>query len=609
MMALPDQVPGPGVRISRRYFMKNKPLVIAGVVVAVLLLIVLALPLFINANKFKPKLETQLTSALGRKVTIGNISLALFSGGVSVSDVAIADDPAFSSSPFLTAKELTVGVELMPLIFSKRLEVRSITLDSPDVALIHAPNGTWNYSSLGNSGASNGAAKPAPAQSAPPASGSDDDAAANLTVQKLEIKNGKIVVSGTGAKAAKPSTYSDVNLEASDISYTSSFPFKLSATGPGNSAFKVDGKAGPIDKADSSLTPLTATLDVQHLDLATTGFIDASTGIAGVMDFKGNLNSDGKTMTSKGTVTANKFKMSAAGSPSSVPVTVDYTTDYALKSQTGNLTQGDIHIGKAFQQVTGTYDMSGDSTKINMKVHAANMPLGDLEGFLPAIGVVLPSGSKLQGGTLSADLAANGPVDKLTIAGPVNIANTELAGFSLSQKLGALSAFTGLGKGGSSTGTQIQQLSAQIKNDPGGTQFSSLNLVLPSIGTVTGQGTVSASGQLNMHMAANLAGGAGALTSVAGLASGGGGGALGGALSSFTGGGQSNAGKGGSGGGIPFSITGTTSNPVVTPDVAGLAGGLAKSGLGAGAAMGKGGAGTAGAAASALGGLLGKRKP
>jgi AsmA protein len=580
--------------------MKNKPLVIVGVVVAVLLLIVLALPLFINANKFKPKLETQLTSALGRQVTIGNISLAIFSGGVTVSDVAIADDPKFSSAPFLTAKELAVGVELTPLIFSKRLEVRSITLDAPEVNLIHAANGTWNYSSLGNSSAPNAA----PSQSAPaPAPASGDDSSANLTVQKIEIKNGKITVSSTGGKAVKPSVYSDVSLEATDFSATSSFPFKLSAKGPGNSEFKVDGKAGPIDKTDSSLTPLSAALDVQHLDLATTGFIDASTGIAGVVDFKGDLSSDGKAMTSKGTVTANKFKMSAAGQPSSVPITVDYTTNYTLKSQAGVLTQGDIHIGKAFQQVTGTYDLSGDTAKINLKVHAANMPLGDLEGFLPAVGVVLPSGSKLQGGTLSADLAANGAVDKLTIAGPVNIANTELAGFSLSQKLGALSAFTGLGKGGSSTGTQIQQLSAQIQNDPTGTQFSSLNLVLPSIGTVTGKGTVSASGQLNLHMVANLAGGAGALTSVASLAGGGGG-----ALGALMGGGQG-GGKGGSGGGIPFSITGTTSNPVVTPDMAGLAGGLAKGGLGSATALGKGGTGAAGAAAGALGGLLGKRKP
>ncbi len=570
--------------------MKKKPLVIIGVIVAVVLLILLALPMFVNANKFKPTLETQLTSALGRKVTIGDISLAIFSGGVTVSDVAIADDPKFSSSPFLTAKDLTVGVELMPLIFSKRLEVRSIEIRDPQVALIHSANGTWNYSTMGNSA---GGAKPA-------SSSGNSDAAANLTVEKLSLTGGKIVVSSMGSKS-KPSVYSDVNLEATDLSTTTSFPFKLSATGPGNAAINVDGKAGPIDQADTSLTPLSANVDMQHLDLATTGFIDPSTGLGGVLDFKGDLNSDGKDMKSKGSVTITKFKMSAAGSPSSVPVKVDYNTDYTLKTQAGVLSQGDIHIGSAFQQLTGTYNLATDPVSLNMKVNASNMPLNDLEGFLPAVGVVLPSGSKLQGGTLSANLTITGPADKPTIAGPVNIANTELAGFSLSQKLGALSAFTGLGKGGSSSGTQIQQLSAQIKNDPSGTQFSSLNLVMPSIGSVTGQGTVSASGQLNMHMVANLAGAAGALTTVGGLASGN----LGGLTSLMGGGGN----KGG-GGGIPFSITGTTSSPQVVPDVAGMAGNLAKGGAGLGLGAAKGSAGAAGAAAGALGGLLGgKKKP
>ena len=219
---------------------------------------------------------------------------------------------------------------------------------------------------------------------------------AHLTVQKLSITGGKITVSGTASKA-KPSVYSDVNLEASDLSTTSSFPFKLTATGPGNAAIKVDGKAGPIDQADTSLTPLAANVDVQHLDLATTGFIDPSSGIAGVMDFKGDLSSDGKDMKSKGNVTLNKFKMSAAGAPSSVPVSVDYTTNYTLKTQAGVLSQGDIHIGKALQQLTGTYNLANDPASLNMKVNASNMPLGDLEGFLPAVGVVLPSGSKLQG--------------------------------------------------------------------------------------------------------------------------------------------------------------------------------------------------------------------
>jgi len=571
--------------------MKKKPLYIIGGIVVLILLILLALPLFVNANQFKPTLETKLGAALGRQVTIGDIKLAIFSGGVTVSDIAIADDPAFSKSSFLTAKALTVGVELVPLIFHKEVNVESITLDSPDVALIHGPGGKWNYSSLGGGSAS---------KSSPPPSGSADAAA--LSVKELEIKNGKIVVSST-ASSQKPSVYSEVNLEASDLSYTSQFPFRLSAKGPGNADFKVEGKAGPIDATDSSLTPMNATIDLQHLDLAATGFIDPSSGIAGIMDFKGSLSSDGKQMSSKGAITATRLKASAAGSPSTVPVNLDYATVYTLQTQAGVLNQGDIKIGNAVQHLTGTYTTTSEPARIDMKLNAQGMPLGDLEGFLPAVGVVLPSGSKLEGGTLSVNLTITGPVDKPTIAGPVNFSNTKLAGFSLKSKLGALGSFSGLGGGGGGNDTDIQTLSANIRNDPSGTKFDSLNLVMPSIGTVTGSGTVSATGQLNLKMVANLAGGIGkgigGVTNVAGDATKG----VGSALGALTGGSARSIGS--SGGGIPFAITGTTSNPQVIPDLGGMVGGIAKGVVPTG--MGKGGA--AGAATGALGGLLGHKKP
>jgi AsmA protein len=123
----------------------KKPLVIVAAVVVVLLLIVLILPHLIDVNQFKPKLETDIGTALGRKVQEGNIELALFSGGVALDDLSISDDPAFSKSAFLTAKQLTVGVNLMPLIFSKKLEVRSFTLDKPEVALWRKSAGVWNY--------------------------------------------------------------------------------------------------------------------------------------------------------------------------------------------------------------------------------------------------------------------------------------------------------------------------------------------------------------------------------------------------------------------------------------------------------------------------------
>lgn len=544
----------------------KKPLTIIGIVVVVLLLIIIILPFVIDVNRFKPTLESKLSDALGRQVEIGNIGLSIISGSVDVDNLVIADDPAFSHSPFLQAKELKAGVALMPLIFSGKLEVSSFTVTDPQVSILRSPSGKWNFSSLGASGSQ------APAKTSAPSS-----SAAALSVEELKLTNGTMVVGTVGA-GGKTQTYQDMNLEASDLSYTSQFPFKFSAKTPGDGSIKVEGKAGPINPTDASLTPLSATVDVEHLDLASTGFVDASSGLAGLIDFTGNLSSDGQQMTSKGTLKADKIKAVAGGSPSKVPVNVDYDTAYDLQKETGVLKTGDVHIGSALAHLTGSYDTSGATTKVDMKLNGSGMPVPDLEGILPALGVTLPPGATLTSGGLNLNLTITGPVDKVVVAGPVDLANGKLSGFNLKSKLGALSSFPGLGGGGGGSDTEIQKLSATIHFDPSGTQANDLIVVVPSIGTVTGTANVSASGKLDCKMSAKLAGGMGVMTS---------------AITSF--GGSKNS------EGIPFTITGTTSNPVFLPDVKGMAGNMAK-GLGGNAT------GTAGSAAKSLGGLFGKKK-
>src|ERR1700746_3792744 len=389
-------------RSPRRHEMNKKMLTIVGVIVAVLLLVILILPSLIDANRYKPEIQAKLGAALGRNVQIGNIKLSIFSGGVVVDDGAISDDPAFSHSQFLAAKELTVGVHLIPLIFSKQLEIESINIKDPQVTLLRNNAGVWNYSSMGGGASKTEAKTPSSASSAN-----------SLTVGKIEITNGKISVGNVGSHA-KPLVYQDVNLTVTDLSYTSQFPFKLSAKDPGNGALKLEGKAGPIDQTDASLTPLNATIDVQHLDIATFGgFASPSAGIAGLVDFNGSLTSDGKQMSSKGTVKTTKLKLSAAGSPSTVPVNVDYDADYQLKPQSGVMKQGDIHVGKALARLTGAFNVAGETASVGMKLNGQAMPVPDLEGVLPAVGVTLPSGAALKTGSLDANLAINGPVDKL----------------------------------------------------------------------------------------------------------------------------------------------------------------------------------------------------
>ncbi|HUO33379.1 MAG TPA: AsmA family protein [Candidatus Acidoferrum sp.] len=566
----------------------KKVLIGVGIVIVLILIVLIALPFFVNANQFKPQLESNLNAALGRKVDIGNISLSIFSGGVTVDDVAVSDDPAFSQSPFLRAKQLTIGVELLPLIFSKKVEVRSFSIDSPEVTLLHSPSGKWNYSSLGSGIAKSSQAAPAAPALEYASMAGDSTSSTDFNIQKLTISNGKILV-GTVGSHTKPSEYDDVNLESSDLSYTTEFPISVSATGPGNAAIKVDGKAGPINRTDMSSTPLNAKIDVQHLDLASTGFIDPSSGIAGLLDFGGNLTSNGETASSQGTVKATKLKASPHGAPSSVPVNVDYNTDYDLKRSTGVLKQGDIHIGKALAHLTGSYNMTGETTSIQMKLAGNGMPVPDLEGALPAVGISLPSGASLKSGTMDLNLALSGPVDKLAIEGPVKISDAKLAGFSLGSKLSALEAFTGHTGGGGSD-TEIQTFSTNLRVDPSGTQAQNLNLVVASLGSMTGNGTISPTGQLNFKMLANLAG----IGSALGAANSG--------LSALTGGGGSKQ-----SGGIPFMIQGTTSNPVFVPDTSAIV----KSAIGnrLGNVLGSSNKGSqSGSAAGVIGGLLGKHK-
>src|SRR6266567_3248910 len=136
----------------------KRALKIIGIVIVVLVVIVLALPFLINVNTFRPRIESELTNALGRKVTVGNLSLSLWSGSLSADDIAIADDPTFSNSPFIRAKSLGVGVEVMPLIFSKTLHITDLTLTDPQVSLLRARSGRWNFSTLGNAATQTNAA-------------------------------------------------------------------------------------------------------------------------------------------------------------------------------------------------------------------------------------------------------------------------------------------------------------------------------------------------------------------------------------------------------------------------------------------------------------------
>jgi AsmA protein len=143
-----------------------------------------------------------------------------------------------------------------------------------------------------------------------------------------------------------------------------------------------------------------------------------------------------------------------------------------------------------------------------------------------------------------------GPIDRMIISGPINVTNTRVSGFNLKSRASALSALAGVP---SAADLIIQALNSKLRVAPEGIRADDILLVVPSVGSITGNGTIGGNNTLDFRMRAKLEGGGNLIAGVS-------------ALSTL---GQSK-------GEIPFLIQGTTSNPVFLPDMAGAVTGSLK---------------------------------
>lgn len=568
-----------------------------GIVIVAIVLILVIAPFLIPVNKFKPVIESNASDALGRKVQLGNLSLSLITGSVGIDDVSISDDPKFNSGPFLTAKSVKVGVELIPLIFSQQLNVTEITVVNPQVMMLKDPEGRWNFSSIG------GSSSPA---KAPPTKSSGGGSAAAVSIGKLRVEDGQITLGNTNSK--KRTVYNKVNLTATDVAMKNNFPVDFSMGLPGGGSMKLNGKVGPVDEKDAAFTPQNVKLTVSGLDLASTGFLDPSLGLGGLADMDANLVSNNGEMATKGTLKLSKAKLVAGGSPAGIPAVVNFDTKYNMAKGTGVLNPSTINIGNAKTNLNGTYRSEGDDFAVDLKIAGEGLPATDLESFLPAIGVNLPEKSRLSAGTMNTNLHVTGPTNKLVTDGNIGLFNGKLAGFDLGQKMSGIASLAGIKTGGD---LLIEKFTSDVHMAPNGLRAENLNAVVPALGSMVGGGTLDDKNNLNFNLVATVN------NAVAGAAAGSMAGGAGAILGKTLGGGSTACKNGGLK--VPLQVKGTTSNPQFVPDVGGVAAGLLKSELTcAGGGLGNLGKSTEGLAGvtgskgaadtiNQLGGLFGKK--
>jgi AsmA protein len=545
---------------SRRVVMKRIGRVLA-VTLGLLTVAVVSLPFLINANQFRPMLESKLSQGLGREVKLGDLKFSVLSGSVTASDLSIADNPAFSNAPFVRAKSLTVSAKLWPFIFSRQLIVTGLIIDQPEIALLQSAPGQWNYSNLGAS-----SAKP----DATPASGNKLD----LSVQLIEISGGRLSVGRINSQS-KPLVLDKVNFELRNFAPAAVMPFTLSAKVAGGGDIKLSGKAGPIDTEDLVLTPVDASLKATNLDLIASGLMDPSSGIGGLISVDGGATSNGGNLEVKGRVEADRLKLAKGGSPARRSVAFDFTVDHDLLHGSGSLRRGDVHIGSAVATLTGSYERHGESSILNANLSGRGMAIPELEAMLPALNVELPQGSSLQGGTASVKLDVAGALGHLTSKGSLSVEHTRLVGFDLGSKMAVIEMLAGIKR---SPNTDIETLSLNVATNPDGASVDNVTLVAPTIGELSGAGVINANHALDFKMRVTLH------TSGVVMAA---------------------VGHNGDTS-VPFLVQGTASNPVFKPDMKNIASSALKSV--ASGELDKVGGTNVGRAAGVLEGLLSRKK-
>ena len=511
-------------------------------VLALVVVIIVCIKLFVNANTFRPAIEKQITDSLGRNVKLGNLSLSILSGSLVTEDITIADDPSFSSSPFITAKKVRIGVPLRPLIFSHQLNIRSFEIASPQIAMIKAANGTWNFSSIGRpaTSVSGGAANAASGNSQPSA-----PQISEVSVGSVAIKDGLVTITTLPAHGP-PSVYDHVNFTAHDFSTASRVRFDLQADLPGGGSASVTGYLGPINRDDVASSPIDAQISAKHVDLVGAGFLDPTSDLSFVADAEVKATFDGQTLTNSGTARIENLKLHKGAPAVPKPLEIAFSGTHRAKDNSGQIEDAAVNIGDAKIHASGTYRSvkpRSEDMLLNFKVAGQNLPIDQLQPLMTAAAVHLPNGSRLKGGTLSMNMATTGQTKSLVITGSIALENTSLVGFDISSKIHGIAALGGMKSGDT---THFDKLRANVRMTDAGVAADQIEAVIEGMGELTGSGTVSPADRLDFNLLVKVAS-ANAMNKV-GI----------GVITGF------------SGNGVPIHVTGTSDDPYITADVGGV---------------------------------------
>src|SRR5262245_38663862 len=230
------------------------------VAAGVVILGIVAIWVLANPNRYRATIQTQLEKQLGRKVSLGEMSLGLLPLRFQVSNPVVAEDPQIRPQPdFIRAENLDIRIGLISLL-QGAIRVDSLELRRPRIELVATPEGQWNFASLstGAAGETNNAGATAPSKGS----------SSTFSINRLTIVDGQVGITDL-RKGPSRSGYDHIDLTILDYSPAKPFLFDLAAHVQGDTAQEVrlKGTAGPTGAGGMAATPFHGTLNLKQVQI------------------------------------------------------------------------------------------------------------------------------------------------------------------------------------------------------------------------------------------------------------------------------------------------------------------------------------------------------
>ncbi|MGH7784152.1 MAG: AsmA family protein [Candidatus Binatia bacterium] len=285
-----------------------------------LFLLCLALALlnidFLIANN-KNYLLDQAQRMLGRKIAVGEIRVSLLSGiGIHLNNLALSDDPAYSSSDFLKSKDVQVNLAFLPLLL-QRVRIKRMMLHDPVISIIRNEAGSYNFSTLG-SPAKSGRKKEIENRDKTTKDLEGKHLSPALLVPFVDITNGTLRYQDL--RDSSDLTVTQVDLKVADFAIDAPFTVELAvALFAAKQNVKLKTSLGPVG-ADNNLrdVPFDGRIEAQELDLGKirSAAPNLKKALPKALDFRGIYTI--KDLRFKGTLKHPSLKGAIEGTDASV---------------------------------------------------------------------------------------------------------------------------------------------------------------------------------------------------------------------------------------------------------------------------------------------------